>query len=402
MNTSINRAGGYGFAQPKNVHPSGVKKYFGYFSLIIMVDLLLLPRLNIFASIPVSLPLVFYFVFKNKLSSREIYLLGFFSIILIVSVLLGTIGGDSESTQENIKRAVQLLTILCFTKVLFARHGAWVEIYEYALVVALAHIALSGLLFYLKPEVYRSIVLAVYPEASSMLDFNLYFGRFSHIFSDPNSGAYFSCFVVYALCATTRRFYIACLSLCILVIVVLLSQSRGGALGAVVVILSQLTNGRWSRREQLSIMAVFVSTLVAVFLFYSDIIVDGFEGFERRISLEDRLGGSRSVKYDYWFANFNLFPVGTGFTIVDGASLVRPHSDLIRINIAYGLPALGIVLYFMHKATIGQRGFLVLAMIPFLINSLIDDYRLMGLFFVLAGLVGVVRKSRRVRPRNSP
>jgi hypothetical protein len=51
---------------------------------------------------------------------------------------------------------------------------------------------------------------------------------------------------------------------------------------------------------------------------------------------------------------------------------------LIRLGLSYGIFSFPLFYYFIRPRAKDQRLFFLLVIVPFLLNSLIDDYRLLG------------------------
>ena len=97
---------------------------------------------------------------------------------------------------------------------------------------------------------------------------------------------------------------------------------------------------------------------------------------EAEAALGEGLGGGRIGKYEYFFSNINLAPMGNGYSQFRDGIEFRPHSDLIRINFAYGLPFAALLGYFTFPRLRVYMIYFIIFLIPFLINTVIDDYKL--------------------------
>jgi hypothetical protein len=128
--------------------------------------------------------------------------------------------------------------------------------------------------------------------------------------------------------------------------------------------------------------------------FYSEEIEMAYSIFDSRFEQEQDLGGGRSGKYHYFVENFNFLPIGSGYHLRQNGEEFRPHSDLIRINLSYGVLALPLLLYFVFPRRKSQALLFVVFLVPFLINTVIDDYRLFGMYLLLFGILGRVDSRR--------
>jgi hypothetical protein len=128
------------------------------------------------------------------------------------------------------------------------------------------------------------------------------------------------------------------------------------------------------------------------------------ELLQSRVDEEESLGlgigGGRIDKYTFFMKNINLLPVGVGYSLQQGGSEFRPHSDLIRINLSYGTLIFVPFLKLVFPKSKSLLPLFLAFCIPFLVNSIIDDYKLFPLYLYSCGfLLAVVRIEDRLEKR---
>jgi hypothetical protein len=139
----------------------------------------------------------------------------------------------------------------------------------------------------------------------------------------------------------------------------------------------------------------FIGLLVgALATFYSEEITTAYAVFEGRFDQEGDVGGGRADKYAYFLQNLNVLPFGPGYHLQRSGAEFRPHSDLIRLNLAYGILALPLILYFVLPRRRSQVLLFAVFLVPFLINTVIDDYRLFPMYLLLFALLGQLDTAR--------
>ena len=105
------------------------------------------------------------------------------------------------------------------------------------------------------------------------------------------------------------------------------------------------------------------------------------------LNLKASWGGGGLGKYYYWIENFNFLPWGVGYNLTVNGEVFRPHSDLIRLNLSYGVVATIIFFGLVRPKVKSHFALLIPFCFGFLINSMIDGHRTFGLFLVLYGLL---------------
>lgn len=362
-------------------------------AIIIFIDLLFLPRLLFAFGIPVSLLIVIgSIVFIG--SSRSVYFnyIGMFMFLLFIvimstSVNFGVITFKNIEPVESFKRILQFSTILFYS---FYRIDA--NRLKSTLIIVLrvfyVWVFCFMLLSYYNPAIYYSLMTQIYPEAVEYMEWNLASFRFSYFYTDPNSAAYLICFTLAAYVFWERqlRWGVLCGTLATLTIIG--TQSRGAYIALLFISVFILFRKEASITKK--ILTVFVITLLvcAISLYFSEEVQLAYKVYEVRLAGEDELGGGRVGKYLYFLQNLNVLPFGTGYNLLRDGEEFRPHSDFIRLNLSYGILALPLLLYYIFPRRSSQLLLFLMFLIPFLINTVIDDYRLLPLYLLLFGLLG--------------
>ena len=164
------------------------------------------------------------------------------------------------------------------------------------------------------------------------------------------------------------------------------TQSRGAILGTFMILLAfcldVIRMKRLGVAEGLTLVALLIFVSAIIWQEFGSTLIEVADNYSARMDSEDDFGGGRMDKYKYMFENLNFLPIGIGYEITMNGLLFRPHSDLIRWNFSYGLLSLPFLIILMLPRSGGILIFIV-ALIPFLVNSLIDDYRLFATYLIL-------------------
>lgn len=369
-------------------------KLAGILSLIVVADLLFFPRLTFFASIPFSLLIVMFGICKEKLSQQHVMVLLFFTLVMFASIFFGTVTGENILPNESIKRALQLITVLfyAFYKIdLNEIRSALVKLLRAFYIYVFSFM----LIFYLAPEIYEKIILFMYPEAADSIGFAFEHLRFPYIFQDSNAAAYLICFTLVVYFALERHKFWRALCGVMAVAVILVVQSRGAYIALSLILAHLLISSHLLIRKKVAVLLFIGVAMSALATIYSNEIELANIVFQDRMEQEENagegLGGGRIGKYAYWLQNYNLLPLGTGYNLQVNNVEFRPHSDLIRLNLSYGILALPLLLFFVFPRQKSQILLFVVFLLPFLINTVMDDYRLLSVYLLLFTLLGQLK-----------
>lgn len=365
------------------------EKVANYFFIFMLFDILFLP--NFIMSTPISFFIyligVNYF-FRFERNTALIYFC--FLIVLFSSVFFGVISSGYDF-EDNVKRAFQLslmLSLVFFDYRLISY--IWIQ-RRIAQLVFLVTVYLSMLffLFLFSNELYSSYMALVYPESIEMLDVNFMTVRFSYRFTDPNSLAYFLVLVfvlILSLGMSMKRKYFYSF---IVFLLVVSTQSRGGIMCFFIVFITHLffvDKIKISLRYVLySLNFLFFSILIFYFLYdYVQLYYSSLQARrEIEVAMGSTVGGTRLENWFYFFSNLNLYPFGFGYNLYKENDIFRPHSDFIRLNLSYGFFSIFLFFALFNNFSTRFYSLWVAFLMPFLINTIIDDYRIFGIFILI-------------------
>lgn len=364
-----------------------------WLAVLVFIDLLFMPRLLFAFGIPMSLLIVIVSIVREPLSRLGVICLFALSTSMFASVTYGTASGSNAVPIESLKRVFQLVTILLYSfyRLDFPMIGpALVKVLRAFYIWVFC----AMLLFFFDPVFYAKLATYIYPETLDQLEDNIFVLRFAYFYSDPNSAGFFICITLVAYLSMERKRSWAFLCATLATVTVLATQSRGAYIALLLIFFYLMYGSDAPLGMKLRIIA-FIGLLVgALATFYSEDITTAYAVFEGRFDQEDDVGGGRADKYAYFLQNLNVLPFGPGYHLQRGGAEFRPHSDLIRLNLAYGILALPLILYFVLPRRRSQVLLFAVFLVPFLINTVIDDYRLFPMYLLLFALLGQLDTAR--------
>lgn len=365
------------------------EKVANYFFIFMLFDILFLP--NFIMSTPISLFIyligVNYF-FRFERNTALVYFC--FLLVLFSSVFFGVISSGYDFV-DNVKRAFQLsliLSLVFFDYRLINYIGIQRRV-SLLVFLFIVYLLILYLLFVFSNGLYSDYMALVYPESIGMLDVNFMTVRFSYRFTDPNSLAYFLVLIFVFILSLSMSMKRKCFYSFIVFLLVVSTQSRGGITGFAIVFITHLffvDKIKLSLRYVLySLNFLFCSILVFYFLYdYVELYYSSLQARrEIEVAMGSAVGGTRLENWFYLFSNLNLYPFGVGYNLYKENDIFRPHSDFIRLNLSYGF--FSIFLFFALFNNFSRRFYSLWAafLIPFLINTIIDDYRIFGVFILI-------------------
>ena len=365
--------------------------------LLVIADLLFLPRLLFAFGIPISLLIVVVSLARNHFNAlTAICILGLVTAML-ASVVVGSAGGN-PTPADSLKRALQLASIL-----FYALYRVDLAAIRLRLVKVLRafyiYVSCAALLFLIGPEIYESLLTRIYPEAIGALPDNLQFFRFPYIFEDPNSAAYLIAMTLVAYLSLESDMRWVVVGVTLASAAILATQSRGAYIALLLIFGHRMWVSYRPRRTKLAMLVILALTAAALTALFVEEISHAYVIFDSRFEHEDDVGGGRAGKYAYFIQNINLLPFGTGYHLMRDGVEFRPHSDVIRLNLAYGVLALPMLLYFIVPRRKSQVLLFLVVLIPMLINTVIDDYRLLPVYLLLFSLLRQIdQPSRQPHP----
>lgn len=357
---------------------------------LLLVDLLFLPRLSWPFTVPIFLlPALLVFVISTH-SKREMTALLFFVAMVFLSYFNSKLKFP-HLDEDNLKRALQIVTVFAYGCAI-----NYVLVSKYVKNIIKACVFFMGgvaCLYFIYPQVVSDVVLLVYPQTALLKESNLEAFRYAYILTDPNSAGYFSVMVLGIYLAIERPKNILNPVIVTSLIVVVATQSRGA-------ILSYLLLVSYYYIITAEVFTVAVRKLIysALFLLVVIFILDTFTGLVdhilSRFGQEVNLGGSRINKYSYLFDNMTFLPYGHGYYLELSGQEFRPHSDLIRLIVSYGIYSFVLFIYLTFPKSKFEFLIYIPFFVAFMINTIISDYRLFGIY--LLG-VSIIRYEHRRR-----
>ncbi|GGP57855.1 hypothetical protein GCM10009347_25370 [Shewanella algicola] len=363
---------------------------------VVLIDLLFLPRLTVPFSIPISLLflIVWFFLEKGiKLSIVKYILLAMLSSIVLSSVLYG----EDINRIDNLKRGLQLISLWFFY--VFAinlKQFSTERVLVILLRLTFLHLILMSIIFYLDPTFYGRIINSIYPETRGNVEDLLMHLRFPYIFKDPNSASYFVTILLCGILVVDKSKLFRFLISIAAVWLILLTQSRGGLLSLLCIFVTYILFISELKLVSKLLLSVFISLSIFIVVIQTQDLYYIYESILERFNQEDSLGGGRGEKYKYFLSNFNVLPWGNGYNLVQDGHIFRPHSDLIRFNLSYGLLLLPLLLLPLLPKNTKELIFFYPLITAFLINTIFDDYRLIAVYLVVFFVARDIIKKKEI------
>lgn len=346
-----------------------------------LFDLLIMPRLNVGILLPSSMFLVLFVVPLNGVKKDKFYILLSIFLIISLSIFAGSVVNDIPSSTVNILRGLQFILVL-FYSIDFIEYN-YIEYYlRIVLKLFFVWILYLLIIFFSDPFTYYTLSSSLYPDTIEYLDYNIATLRFGYAFSDPNSAAYIISAALFLYVVIERNYKLVTLGMLIGVVAILSTQSRGGLVCLFVVII-YLFNNLKKFKYKVGFIFITVVILIISYIYFGDYILDFNEVAMSRLDLEDEVGGGRMSKYLYFLSNFNVLPVGMGYTLFKNGYEFRPHSDIIRMNLSYGIFMIPLFFYFFFPKVKCEVYFFLLILVPLAVNTLVDDFRLFGVALLI-------------------
>jgi hypothetical protein len=382
-------------------------RWIGYLALL---DLLLLPYFQL-VILPLSLPLlVAAAALLNPKLKNDHYLVLFLiiacGVVASVAISIGTSETD-EYLPENVKRVLQL-----FSTFVYFFYFRWLASRVPLrtgpiLVFFMAWIAALALMFFVQPERTGEFLRVAYGRLATSEDVLSEHLRFAYLFTDPNTAAYFLLIAAAPLLMTRRSTISLILIVLVLTLLTFVTQSKGALIALFLMCMTTLYPPARFISSLLSVRKALALILLAIVL--SALLVYVFESlgqssdlvrmaYERVFEAPDEYatGGSRFEVWRGIASHFLPLPFGRGYALVVDGVFVRPHSDVLRLLYSYGLVALLAAGVFFFSRIRSFTPLIIPALMAFLINSLIDEQKLLALFLsLLAICIGSEERRKR-------
>lgn len=383
-----------------------IAKWIGYFSLL---DLLILPYYQGII-IPISLPLIFmsFLFFDIKIfNDRYIKLFGVLFFVGFLSLLFSlTLQGYPAYFADNLKRLIQLLSsFIYFFYFRWLASRVTLKITPIVIVFTIWFVSLA-VFFYFDPLTLGAFIRKIYGRiVLTEEDLEMHF-RFAYIFADPNTAAYFfliatSPFIIKA--KSLKWKYIAVL---LLSIVLLLAQSRGAILALIIVMILSIIKPATFFKNLLDVKKIVLLFMIGVIFYLLYIYVQSLAkdniiikyAFERIFENEDtKTGGSRFQIWGNVISHFIPLPFGRGYNLLVNGDPHSPHSDALRLIYSYGIISFIVMIVFLFRKIDSIEPLIISGMMPFFINTLIDEQKMFALFL---SLLAIYLSDSKVASRN--
>lgn len=383
-------------------------KLIGYFALL---DLLVLPYFQ-WIIVPYSLPLILVGCFVLRIRSNEASrYFAVFSVIafgVIASAIISLFLQDNPEYQaENIKRAIQFTSSFCyFFYFYFLASQLDFDIRPIVLPFVLWYSALS-LLFMINPSNAISLIHELYGRLVTAEDVIFSNLRFSYLFNDPNTGIYFFLVAISPFLLSMKpqdRKWWPTISRLVLVAAffnMITAQSLGAIVALALMVVSATILPHAAGTERRSAKTYIVALVSGVCLVFASVYFvsqfrdnDVFEAFYTKLAGDSdydsreymESGGKRFEKWSDTVEGFAPYPLGRGWVLELSNEYWGAHSDLLQILYSYGFVTLIPVLWFFFSRIFYLTPLLIAALVPFLVNSLVAEQKLLALFLSLLGI----------------
>lgn len=392
-------------------------KLKGIVSVIILIDILILPSINIpfLPSVPISLPIVLLIVFLNykkliKYKSFKLFLILIISLIFSFFVSLAVSPKFTYLNQEvvsviehNIKRPLEMILLFSyyfFYKLFFKNSKYIVRV----LILFIVWYLFLGLLAVIDLKSYAAINELIYGDIIYNKEYliqnnlNALF-RFNYFFVDPNTAVYM--FLLVAFFTLTKYKLNLIMKLIIhfgIIFAVIISQSSGGLISALLFYGVYFTkyiinsiNKPVINKNNIFILNVSLLLLIIFIMFMlirTDFSISNIEFIDAAIKriVSNTDGGGRLDMYLYLLSDRLPFIWGEGFVLIRNGIWYKPHSDILRFLYSYGIVSLLSFIFIFTKEIKMKNYFLIPAIIAMLINTLIGEQKLFAIFLILTSI----------------
>lgn len=372
---------------------------YGLLFSIILIDLLVFPYLQ-FVILPAGLALLILPIVFLKINIRYDNDIIYITIITSCAILSTFISIFRPSANvvmvDNMKYLLQLTTTFLYY-ISFKWYGRQTWSRDKYIIYPLYFFVLWYLylviLFLNAPLDTIYFIKDMYGRTTVDLDDFLNDFRFPYLFSDPNTSIYFFLMVVGFLFHQRPNYFHLGLLFFGGGLATFVSQSTGGG----IVWLVMLVTAYFISTRSLSHIksAIFVTITASLALILALFIYNSSDNFHAMINIalerffdEDR-GKSGGGRLNHWSNLFSMYPLplGRGFLLFDEGVIKPPHSDLLGLSFRYGTIAAVSFFIFLFGSKKRLTIFSIAALMPFLINALVEDQKMLGLYFVFIGYI---------------
>jgi hypothetical protein len=392
---------GFAFAAPDSVDLATpnrwrLAKMVGYLAII---DLLLLPYFQLFI-IPLSLPLL---ILAWPVVRMRIKPDGYAALFVLIAltVLISSawsifLPHSATYLAENVKRALQLLSSFVYF-FYFRWLVAHVRLNPSPIIVLFVlWFAGLALVFLVKPIETTELLRIVYGRLVSSEEVVAAHFRFPYLFTDPNTAAYFFLIATGPLLLARRTFKSTVAIIAIMGICTLLTQSRGAILALMLMILARIYPPDRFLASVLDVrkaiaLGLIVAVCIGAIVYFAEFAQESNKvarlAYDRLFESEDYAsGGTRFENWAHIASHLLPLPFGRGYALLIEGNLEYPHSDLLRLVYSYGWISVLPVLAFLFRRSLSFATLVIPAFIAFMINTLIDEQKLLSLFLALLAI----------------
>jgi O-Antigen ligase len=372
--------------------------WIGYAALF---DLLFLPYFQ-FTIIPYSLPLLFVGSLLLNIRVKQDWYFFLFITMSIAVVLSSTISlylpGHTDYRIDNVKRVFQLLT--SFVYFFYFRWLTCQTSLKISpiLMAFILWVFFLAVMFVIDPSSTNEFIRSIYGRlviSNEIVGKSL---RFSYIFTDPNTAGYFLLIAAspFFVASENNKSFVLVLLLCSFMVLVM--QSKGALIAfAMMVLVSTIKSVRLRTNQRyVKLTILFVISLIVIGYSQNKPYVTNMIYFaiNRLFGSADEYirGGGRFEIWSMFYSNLMPLPLGRGYVLIIDGVMRLPHSDLIRILYSYGLIALVPALLFFFCRFVSLAPLIAPALMAFLVNSLIDEQKILALFLSLLAILIAQRR----------
>lgn len=375
--------------------------------LLSLIDLLFFPYFQ-FVIFPFMLPFVVILCLYNykKTLIPKFFATPFLLLIsfMSLSVINGSFFSFSENLRlENIKRVIQFASSFAYFAMFykFGQDDVFIKKLKIICNIFLIYILILTICFALNMDATNSIMLKIYGRLVQSNEITEYNKRFTYLFSDPNTCAYFLLIAIFPWMNKSKKYIYNFISLFLSLIAVICMQSRGAILAIIIslfVILRQITPKYLYNIsiKNVAYLSLFFALIAVLWFNHNNMIAERLHLLTSRLHESNlETGGSRIEIWNSYFDRLNVNFIGFGFNRIIDDSFFYPHSDIVRITFSYGLISLLFFVYIFWFIAKNNLLLFVTALFPLLINTLIDEQKLFCLFLVMAGIFCAQQKKEQ-------
>jgi hypothetical protein len=374
----------------------------GIIGYVALIDLLFLPYFQRII-LPFSLPLILLTpILVGTTIKRDRYFYLFAALALFVLVGAAVSAALPEHTiyaTENVKRALQLLSAFAYY-FYFRWLGERTELKVTPIIVVfIAWFAGLGVAFFIAPTETHELIRAFYGRLVTSEQDVAFHLRFGYLFTDPNSAGYFFLIASAMLLLKQRSAVFLVAFIAVALGCVFLTQSSGALIAFSLMIGATLYPPKVFLRSLLSVRKWLIGVVVcvAVFGFFYYISDAATSNTIAKIAFDRVFGSSErylsgSGRFDMWsrfVTNLVPLPIGRGYVLQIDGVVQGTHSDLLRLTYSYGVFAVVPAVCFFFGRFISLTPLILPALMAFLVNSLLDEQKLLALFLSLLALASV-------------